>query len=125
MSIVYYPEQGIEEFEEEKKSLADEHRDIEDRIRMYQLEEKLKKLAGEYEAHLDSVSDRIVNDIVTMLRGRRLSPQAYQKIRNVLDSCINPGLDENFRKEFLAVADMHFGKMQKDKEFIEKNEMEM
>lgn len=111
--------------EKEEKSFADAHRKIEDRIRMYDLEEKIKKLSGEYEKHLDSVSERIVNDVITLLRGRQLSPQAYQKIRRVLDACINPGLDENIRNGLLTVADAHFGKLQRDKEFIEKDEMEM
>lgn len=119
MSALVEAWESLEDYDEERKAYTE---DVKNHVNRMELEERIKKLTGEYEKHIDDISIRIVNDVITMLRGRRISPQAYNKIRKVLDACVNPALDESLKEGLLTVADAHFGSIH-DKDFIDKDEM--
>ena len=95
------------------------------RLKRMELEHKMQKLMGEYEKRIDDMSEDVVKNVIGLLRGRTISINGYMRIKNALDECINPAMDENIKSELLTYADAHFGKITSSTEFIEKDEMEM
>lgn len=72
------------------------------------LQSQIDKLYKQYEEILNSQADKNVNEIIALIKAVNLSPEQYRRIRQAIDSNINPELIEKKPSESDSYKEYRF-----------------